>query len=94
MYDETYGLYIAWNMPDGGTLIVNGAVASASTTTYSSGGYTYVRGAFVSTYTTFTGYSTSYGYYVSRQQTGGAINTSVPASGTISLSQFYGVHNP
>jgi hypothetical protein len=74
-----------------GSLITSGSYGAA-VTSVSYGGYVYVRGAFVS------GSGSSFfprRYYISRQySTSVAINTGVPSSGSISLSQLLGARNP
>lgn len=69
--------------------IVSGEVSS-----FTSGGYTYFRGAYVErTGSSLTGYK--YHYRITRQyQTSTAINTGVPSSGAISINQLYGAQNP
>lgn len=64
----------------------------AGITSVTLGAYTYFRGA----YAERTGSITyTYHYQVSRQyQSSVAINTGVPSSGTISISQLYGAANP
>lgn len=74
---------------------VGGFVSSA--TTYTTGGYQYQKG------TLFTsdsggggkGEPTTYYYRIRRRTVGSSttVNTSIPASGTISMNQFYGGRN-
>lgn len=73
---------------------VGGFVSSA--TTYTTGGYQYEKG------TLFTtaggggkGEPTDYYYRIRRRTVGSSttVNTSIPASGTISMNQFYGGRN-
>jgi hypothetical protein len=75
---------VAWN----GTTIGN---AGANATSFTSGGYTYQRGSLF--YTQTGKFTVSY-YRVRRRQTSVSINTSIPSSGTISMSQFYGGRDP
>lgn len=74
-----------------GSLITQGSYG-ATVTSVSYGGYVYLRGEFVS------GSGSSFSprrYYISRQySTSVAINTGVPSSGSISLSQLLGARNP
>jgi hypothetical protein len=77
-------LYIYW----AGNLVYSTASYSGATS-IAVGSTTYFRGAFVSS---FFG---SNRYYVSRQYPSTiSINTGVPGSGTISLSQLLGARNP
>lgn len=70
------------------------ATASGQVTSMTSGGFTYIRGNYVErTGSTISGYK--YNYYITRQyQSSVAINTGVPSSGAISISQLYGAANP
>lgn len=81
------------NLRFNSTLILNqgGFGSSAATlTSYTYGGFTYLRGSVVFDDTGYGG-SGSMFYSIARESTGGvSINTGVPSSGTISLSQFYG----
>ena len=67
---------------------------NTSLTSYTSGGYTYYRGTLRVQinfdYGRYSKYYEVYRTYVSTT----SINTSVPSSGTISLSQLYGARNP
>ena len=57
---------------------------------YTTGGFTYTRGS-VATVIPTKGGGTVYGCYITRsQQVTTSVNTGVPSSGTISMSQFYG----
>lgn len=77
---------IYWN----GSLIASGSYGDI--TTFSSGGFLYVRGAFQSG--SGSGLN-PYKYAISRQySTSTSINTGVPSSGTISIAQLYGAANP
>jgi hypothetical protein len=73
------------------TLITQGSYGG-TVTSVSYGGYVYLRGALVS------GSGSAFfprRYYISRQySTSVAINTGVPSSGSISLSQLLGARNP
>jgi hypothetical protein len=72
-------------------LITEGGYGAA-TTSISYGGYLYVRGAYVSGSGTF---FNPLNYYVSRQTSSTVtINTGVPSSGTLYISQLYGAANP
>lgn len=72
----------------------------ANATSYTTGGYTYYRGAlYTSGYTPSQygggGNITTYFYYIYRTSSSTVnINTGVPSSGGISLSQFYGAEKP
>lgn len=55
---------------------------------YSSGGYTYYRGSLQETITPYIG-PTAYSYQVTRTSSI-TVNASIPTSGTISFSNFYG----
>lgn len=90
--------YILWNG-------VNVSGAPANATSYTTGGYTYYRGSlYTSAYypPSSGGYGspptpgyTVYYYYIYRTSSSTVdINTSIPTSGTISLSQFYGAEKP
>ena len=76
---------IAWNGSSIGT-------ASANSTSYTTGGYTYQRGSLF--YTVSSKYFTTYYYTVRRAASSTSINTGIPSSGTISMSQFYGGRDP
>lgn len=67
-------------------------------TSYTTGGYTYFRGSYRTSGSYNDGYSTPstlnfYGYWREQYSTT-SINTSIPSSGAISLSQFYGAEKP
>lgn len=80
-------IIIKWN----NTQIFNG---NGNFTSYSSGGYIYYRGTFRQTVYPYTGpYSSFYGVYRTYVSTVN-INTGIPSSGQISLSQFYGAEKP
>jgi hypothetical protein len=68
--------------------------AGQAATSVSAGGYTYFRGS----YRQFLSdpYGNSYELYGIYRTSGGttSINTGVPSSGTISISQLYGAENP
>lgn len=84
-YDPTT-LSISW----ASSTIYNGPGGSG-TTSYTSGGYTYYRGS----YRSYDGYTGTYFYGIYRSYpTSVSINTGIPSSGTISLSQFYGAEKP
>lgn len=100
IYDggSAWPLYLLW----GGAIVTSNGPANA--TSYTIGGYTYYRGSlFTSSYTppqsgygvpSTPGYTTYY-YYIYRTNPSTVdINTSIPASGTISLNQFYGAEKP
>ena len=74
-----YDVQIFWNGADSGSLAGTGS----SETTWVYNGWTYTKGAFV-----YDG-GTYYVYQIRREQVQ-SINTGVPTSGTISLSDFYG----
>lgn len=92
--DGTYD----WQRKNTGAVAVYWAAAVVASGAYgdvtsiSAGGFLYLRGAFV----TGTGSNLNpYRYYVSQQSsTTISINTGVPSSGTISISQLYGAQNP
>lgn len=72
---------------------------SGDVSSYTVGGYTYYRGSYhhLQGYNDGYGISTWYFHYIYR--TSGSsyqqnINTGIPTSGTISLSQFYGAEKP
>lgn len=74
-----------------GSLITQGSYG-ATVTSVSYGGYVYVRGAYVSG--SGSGFFPAR-YYISRQyNTSVSINTGVPSSGQIAISQLYGARNP
>jgi hypothetical protein len=63
-------------------------------TSATSGGYTYFRGSYRTTVSDpYGGGYNLYGVYRESSSTT-SINTSVPSSGTISISQFYGAEKP
>jgi len=86
---------IRWN---NSTITSNNTGISYNSTTFSIGGYDYQRGTYVQSITSGSGKSTAtVAYYrVRRRQssvtttTSTPVNQSVPTSGQISLSQFYG----
>jgi hypothetical protein len=79
-YFTNHGI-VVWN----GSQVAN---VSAGATSATAGGYTYQRG---SLYTTISGKYTSTSYYYVRRGTAStSINTGIPSSGAISMSQFYG----
>ncbi len=81
-YESGSNLYVYW----AGGLVYQGLTGPASVAV---GSVTYFRGAFVS------GFLGRNHYYVSRQYPSTtSINTGVPSSGTISISQLYGAANP
>ena len=62
---------------------------AASATSFTAGGYTYERGTLIDTISSKSG--TSYFYQVRRTgSTSTTVNSSIPTSGTISMSNFYG----
>lgn len=68
----------------------------SSATTYTTGGYEYQKGTqFSSSGGGKGGGPTTYYYRVRRRTAGSSttVNTSIPASGTISMNQFYGGRN-
>jgi len=72
--------YLVW----GGSVVTAG-INSQATTSVTVGAYTYYRGPLASGVT----------YYTRRTSSGTeTINTGVPASGAIALSQLYGAANP
>lgn len=87
-YNTTGGYYWA------GTR-VGGASTSLNLSSLTTGGWTYYKGPTVwQSYIYYDYGDTGYKDYGIRRQQTVSINTSVPASGTISLSQFYGARNP
>ena len=68
------------------TTLINDAAVAPGTTSYTSGGYTYYRG----TFEYYDGYGGDYFSYHREQ----SVNTSVPTSGMISLSNFYDAYYP
>jgi hypothetical protein len=77
--------YYFWNYSQSGNLPYNSTSAV-------SGGITYLRGAYVGV---LNGNSREPAYQVSRQYgSTQTINTGVPSSGTLYLSQLYGAANP
>ena len=75
-------LYITYN----NTNLFGQTAVAPGTTSYTGGGYTYYRGAFQFD----DGYGGEY-YAFHREQ---SVNTSVPTSGMISLSNFYDAYYP
>ena len=64
-------------------------------TSYAHGGYIYYRGPFLYLETDPYGGTDYYNFAISRSYSGTvSINTGVPSSGQISLSQFYGAEKP
>ena len=80
---------LRWNGSDVGGF-------GGSATTYTTGGYEYQKGTlFTSAGGGGKGEPTTYYYRIRRRTVGSTItvNTSIPASGTIAMSQFYGGRN-
>ena len=79
-YSGTSNYNVFWNGSN---------LGSTSGTTFTSGGYTYERG---SLWNTISDKSGTNSYYQIRRtgSTSETVNTSIPSSGTISMSQFYG----
>lgn len=98
-YDFVYYTFLGtgtslayWNASSQGgypSQSVSGEVGSMT-----GGAFTYIRGSYVGrTGSSFSGYR--YHYYITRQyQSSTTINTGVPSSGAISISQLYGAANP
>lgn len=83
-------IYATWNSET----ISNGSVPW-SATSFSSGGWNYYRGGY--RFLTSDGYINWYAYGIYRDQGTSYtvnINTGIPSSGQISLSQFYGAEKP
>ena len=80
----------------GSTIVANSLNIGTTTTTFSTGGYDYQRGSLQETVTTSGGkFTVTYFHYSVRRRlssvtTTTSVNQSVPTSGQISLSQFYG----
>lgn len=83
-----------WNrFPNQGTLPIGSGVINS----FTSGSDTYYKGSYRTyVYDTYIGFTTSFwGIYRTYQSTVTVnINTSVPTSGQISISQFYGAEKP
>lgn len=82
-----------WSILSGGSTSVywNGSFIgepSQSATTFSSGGYDYERGSLFDSFSDK--YQTYYFYQVRRRTQSETVNTSIPTSGQISMSNFYG----
>lgn len=76
------GTYFFW----GGVNV--GSVNNSSATSITTGGFTYYKGPLWSGWTYFS-------YYIRRTSIANQnINTGIPSSGQISLSQFYGAEKP
>lgn len=79
--DNYTGSQIYW----GGAFIAG--FFNSGATSYTTGGYTYYKGPFWG--------GVGGAYFIRRTSTTNqAINTGIPSSGTISLSQFYGAEKP
>lgn len=92
-------VFISGSISWGGSAIVSNTFSiGTSTTTYSTGGYDYQRGSQAEIVTSGSGKftSTTVHYRIRRRQssvtttTSTSVNQSVPTSGQISLSNFYG----
>ena len=84
---NTGGFSIRWN---------NSNIGGANSgTTLTTGGYEYQRGTLYTTVSGGKGSPTSYYYRVRRRTTATSetVNTGIPASGTISMNNFYGGRN-
>lgn len=95
-YSAWYGQYDpSYYVTDWGDIVWNntyiGAFA-ANATSATFGGYTYQMGALWDY--VFGKYTSILYYEVRRAQTSVSINTGIPSSGTISMSQFYGGRDP
>jgi hypothetical protein len=101
-YQGNISTYYWSDLENAGTVSLrwNGSTVAgfqSSATTYTTGGYEYQKG------TLFTsdsggggkGEPTTYYYRIRRRTVGSSttVNTSIPASGTISMNQFYGGRN-
>ena len=65
------------------------SIGSTTGSSLTNGGYTYERGSLVDTISSK--YGTTYFYEIRRTgSTSTTVNSSIPTSGTISMSQFYG----
>ena len=89
-----YGNTTTYYWTNLGTLRWNNSTVtnSAPLTSITIGGYEYQRGTFISSTSGGKG-SVTVSYYRVRRRTAGStttVNTSIPASGTISMNQFYG----
>lgn len=74
------------------TAYMGSTSAATSTTSFTAGGATYLRGTYVEN---LGGFNSGPRYQISRQTSSTAsINTGIPSSGAISLSQFYGAEKP
>lgn len=72
---------------------VNVSVSGEAVTSYTTGGYTYYRGTYRGSVAG--SYYREYRYGIYRTSTSYTnINTGVPSSGQISISQLYGAENP
>ena len=71
-------------------------VGGSGVTSYSYGGATYLRGSYVQTVGSGSAISPRFDYYRITRQTSSTttINTGVPSSGALSISQLYGAQNP
>lgn len=88
VYDSVVTFRVYWNRTN------LGFQTPGSATSWSNGGYIYYRGSLRSTY--YPPYSPPTFYYgVYRTYSSSvSINTGVPSSGSISISQLYGAANP
>lgn len=83
-------LFLVW----GNAFQVQAVANQTNTTSYTVGGFTYLRGPLRLDNTGYGGDGTLY-YDIARQSTSTvSINTGIPSSGQISLSQFYGAETP
>ena len=99
-YQANASTYYWSDVGNAGTVTIewnNSVVGSfqSSATTYTTGGYQYQKGTLFSSSGGGKGGPTTYYYRVRRRTVGTSttVNTSIPASGTISMSQFYGGRN-
>ena len=85
---DNYRLFLKW----GNTWVLWDVAGAGNATSYSVGGYTYFRGNLNYDNTGYGGDGTR-GYGIWRTSIA-SINGSIPSSGQISLSQFYGAETP
>lgn len=86
------GVSITWN----GTQVHNNINTSNTTTSLSTGGYTYQRGSFQSSSTSGGKLPITTSRYQVRRRLNAStitVNTGVPSSGTIDMADFYGGRN-
>ena len=96
-YSSYQGSLYSYYWDDFGTVVWNGStVGTGKTSNFTAGGFEYNQGTAFTSTGGGKGGGPSNVYFRVRRRTAGTtttVNTSIPASGTISMNQFYGGRN-